>query len=165
MKTIKKMKQHAFGKDVYLLGEYKTGERVWLEAATWDCEWYWGFGYIETYRGNKYPENAADIDSHSHYDGLVWHKDRSNDYIYHINMHEDFKSTTLTDKEAWELSDLMKTFYTLRKAAETYHRGNSNFSTPGISIQDKELAERINKIDLPKVFNCIYKLLGQEVQP
>jgi hypothetical protein len=69
MKTqIKKQKSHFFGKDVYLLGEYKNGKRYWLEAPSWNGGWYWGFGYVETYEGNRWPEKAKDIDSHTHID-------------------------------------------------------------------------------------------------
>ena len=46
--TLKKRKSHAFGKDCYLIGRDKYGDLIWLEAAKWDCEWYWGFGYTHT---------------------------------------------------------------------------------------------------------------------
>jgi hypothetical protein len=68
-----KRKSHAFNKDIYLLGKNRYGELVWLESPTWDCGWYWGFGYVETYTNNKRPDLARDISSHSHFDGLVWH--------------------------------------------------------------------------------------------
>lgn len=44
-----KQRSRAFGKKIYLLGEDKCGDRYWLEEPFWDCGWYWGFGYIETY--------------------------------------------------------------------------------------------------------------------
>lgn len=46
---MKKEKRHAFGKDIYLLGVDADGTRYWLEAPSWDCGWYWGFGYVEVY--------------------------------------------------------------------------------------------------------------------
>jgi len=63
---MKKTKKHAFGKDVYLLGKDKHGIYYWLESPKWDCGWYWGFGYIETYTNNKQPQLAKDINSHEH---------------------------------------------------------------------------------------------------
>jgi hypothetical protein len=63
---MEKQKDHAFGKDVYLLGTDENGIRYWLEAASWDCGWYWGFGYIETYKNNQTPSKAQDFDSHEH---------------------------------------------------------------------------------------------------
>jgi hypothetical protein len=46
---LSKRKSHAFGKDIYLIGKDKSGTNYWLESPSWDCDWYWGFGYIETY--------------------------------------------------------------------------------------------------------------------
>jgi hypothetical protein len=70
-----KKQSHAFGKDIYLLGKTTDGELIWLEAPSWDCGWYWGFGYVETYTNNRRPDLAKDISSHSHFNGLVWHTD------------------------------------------------------------------------------------------
>ena len=119
-----KRKSHAFGKDVYLLGEKKTGELIWLQAASWDCNWYWGFGYIEEYTNNQHPESSRDINSHSHWSGLVGKQEKynfekkcfelSSDYIHHLNDNPDMAATTLTDKESWELADLMQSFYTFK---------------------------------------------------
>ena len=66
MKTkelIKKEKDHAFGKDVYLLGKDAEGVKYWLESPSWDCGWYWGFGYVETYQRNWRPSLARDIEA------------------------------------------------------------------------------------------------------
>ena len=36
-------------KKEYLLGTDEYGIKYWLESESWDCNWYWGFGYL----GNK----------------------------------------------------------------------------------------------------------------
>ena len=46
---LNKKKIHVFGKDAYLLGKDDQGIQYWLESPSWDCDWYWGFGYVETY--------------------------------------------------------------------------------------------------------------------
>ena len=67
MKTkINKNKSHAFNKDIYLLGSDSDGIKYWLEAPSWDCDRYWGFGYVETYTNNENPSLSKDIKSHSH---------------------------------------------------------------------------------------------------
>ena len=71
MKKIEKKKTEAFGKKTFLLGEDEEGVKYWLTAAKWDCGWYWGFGYIETYTNNKNPNNARDISSHSHWNSSI----------------------------------------------------------------------------------------------
>ena len=132
----------------YLIGINKEGLKVWMSSPSWDCGWYWGFGYIKT----KY--------SHSHYDGLVWHKNQKGDYIYHINECEELTATTLTDSEAWELSDLMKRFYVLRDAAGIYGRGNAHFtSNTGLDSSNKDICNRINTVDIPAITKRVLEIL------
>ena len=50
---MKKQKSHAFNKDCYLLGRGTDGSHYWLEQSTFDCDWYWSVGYIETYSNNE----------------------------------------------------------------------------------------------------------------
>lgn len=63
---MKKQITHAFNKQIYLLGKNKHNKLVWLEEPSWDCDWYWGFGYMETYTNNTNPSKARDISSHTH---------------------------------------------------------------------------------------------------
>lgn len=172
MERIEKRKSHAFGKDVYLLGTKKTGEKIWLGLAKWDCGWYWGFGYIEEYTNNNYPDRSRDINSHSHWKGLMGKQEYydhkkgcfrlGNDYIHHLNDHPDMADTVLTDSESWELADLMKTFYTLKETAELYHSGNSHISNPKLSLKNKRKENHINMVELPKVFERIYRILTND---
>lgn len=175
---IPKRKDRAFGKDVYLLGIDKDGQYVWLEQATWDCGWYWGFGYIERYnigRG-KNPHLASDIRSHTHWDsGIIGKHEKydfekkafvlSSDYIHHINEHPDFKATTLSEKESWKLSEYMSTVYTLKESAEMFGRGGSHLSSDDYEeevVRREEWAKEINEVILPKLFNAIYVLLSHD---
>jgi len=147
----------AFGKKIYLLGQDEGGVNYWMEAPSFDCEWYWGFGYIETYTNNQNPEKSKDIDSHSHFSGL-FPKGK-----FHVN--EFFTKTPLTDKEAWELSDLMKSFYTLKETAEVFHRGGSNLSgSNGITqdLKDEELEKIINEVKIPLIFERIDTILSSD---
>ena len=67
MKLIKKANYRMFGKNIYLIGINSEGEKVFLEQASWDCGWYWGFGYLETYTNNRQITRSKDISSHSHF--------------------------------------------------------------------------------------------------
>ena len=67
----------AFRKRVYLLGKDGEGVAYWLESASWDCDWYWGGGYVKTYTQNDYPELSRDIDSHQHFDGLFFKSNKN----------------------------------------------------------------------------------------
>lgn len=155
---MKKEKRHAFGKDIYLLGADSEGTRYWLECASWDCGWYWGFGYVETYTNNKKPEMSRDIESHQHFDGLFLKK----------GIFDSFKEllteTPLQNNEIWQLLELMKTFYTLRETAETYNRGGSHITTNILKdkLQNKEEEKRINEELIPSICKEVYKILSPE---
>ena len=151
-----------FGNELYLLGQDKDGYNVYLELPKWDCGWYWGFGYIETYTNKTDPTTAYDINSHSHWNyAIVGKIEGCSGYIYHINQNPDFISTVLSDKESWELAELMSRFYTLREAAEVFYRGGSHItnSTKYASCKWKEGYNMINQVMLPAVFKRIDKIL------
>jgi len=160
MKTIQKQAtQDKQGKKVFLLGVDECGQNVWLEAASWDCGWYWGFGYIETYEKNVNPGRARDISSHSRYNSSIWSsKNEKGDFVYHVNM-MDWNASTLTDGEAWKLSELMREFYCLRETAELFGRGSMNICDAGFP-KNESLVKRINEVLLPAIFEKVYSLLS-----
>jgi len=156
---LNKTKSHAFGKDCYLVGLDQYGDPVWLEAAKWDCDWYWGFGYMEVYTIPMNPSMSRDIRSHSHWSGFVGKQDNGK-YHHHIN--ETLKQSVLTEAESWRVSDLMKSFYTLSEAAAVVGRGGSHLSGSNVELIDKAMAERINTVLLPALFEEVYKILSPE---
>lgn len=159
---MKKRVEKAFGKKIYLLGEDKNGIKYWLEEAKWDCDWYWGFGYIETYTNNNNPRVAQDINSHQHFDDLFLNKNIFNSFK------EFFKETPLNDGEIWELLGYMKEFYVMEKYSELLKYGNyitekaKNITEEKNKEENKKEYERINKILMPELFKKIYKLLREE---
>lgn len=157
--NIKKFTASVFGKKIYLLGADENGMRYYLEAPSWDCDWYWGFGYIETYTNNEKPQLSRDIISHQHFDTLFLN---GRGCAYEL-FSKFFSITVLTDDEIWLLCDYMKTFYTLKAAAEVFRHGYS-WQTERAKldkIQDKNIEEKINKIMLPEIFDKIDKLLSE----
>jgi hypothetical protein len=166
---LEKRKSRAFRKDIYLVGKDKEGKLVWLEAPSWDCGWYWGFGYMEIYTNNVHPERAKDIVSHSHWNEFVGKVEIYDvetgqfihtDYKYHINESPLLSETVLTENESWLISDLMKSFYTLKEAAAVLGNGDSHYaSDPSKTCQDTELANKINQEILPKLFEQVISIL------
>lgn len=153
---MEKQKSKAFGKDVYLLGADSEGVYYWLEAPTWDCGWYWGFGYIETYTNNKNPEYAKDINSHSHATNFL------SEYFTEWNGSEPIlKDKTFSYPEGWELCELFKAFYLLQDYAELKYRGSMNCSSSEVvkKLEDKEEAKRINEKDIPSITARILEIL------
>lgn len=154
---MEKQKKHAFGKDIYLLGKDEGGYLYWLEASTWDCEWYWGGGYVETFTNNNHPERARDICSHQHFDSLFFKKNKDG----HTAFKEFFAETPLTDSEIWKLLELMKAFYTAREYSDMIYRGGAHYtSNPAREeIQNIEEYERINKKMIPAIMGEVYKIM------
>ena len=99
---MKKRTSQAFGKDVYLIGELYN-EYCWLEHPSWDCGWYWGFGYIEVYTSHKSPNRSRDISLHSHWNSK--------------NTMKHFTNTVLTTEEYDKVDALFKQFYSAKEKA------------------------------------------------
>jgi hypothetical protein len=146
---------NVFGKDIYLLGVDVTGVRYWLESPSWDCGWYWGFGYIETYTNNKYPQNSKDISSHQHATNFM------SEYFVDWNGSKPvLKDKTFSDKEGWELSELFQQFYLLRDMAEYFKNGKSNCGSTLVPDWKKpELVKEINEIRIPMITRRILDIL------
>lgn len=121
-------------------------EKIYLSAPSWDCGWYWGFGYL----GNK--------NCHYHVDGLNAKEN--------INLFDAFKkhfgtSLVVRDSQLWTLCELFQTFYTLRQSAEVLGRGGSHYTKNPCSevIKNTDEVSRINSVVLPAIFEEIYKIL------
>ena len=170
---MEKRKSHAFDKDVFLLGRDTEGKCVWLEAPKWDCEWYWGFGYIEVYTNHANPERAKDIISHSHFSGLVGHQEYydhekgchcKGDYIRNVYDSPQLIETTFSEKEGWQLSELFREFYLLQDMAEYTYRtpaGCHLMTSPVTQDAEKmkEWHEHINKTMIPMIMDKIMEIL------
>lgn len=145
-----------FGKH-YLLGADADGVKHYLKSPHWECDWFWGFGYIHTFTNNNNPIASRDISSHWHFSGIAKQ--------YQTNYYDAFKQmfvkTPLTDKEIWTLCELMKTFYTMKDYAELVHLGGAHYTTNPCRdlIQNTKEATRINEIVLPKIFDEVEKIL------
>ena len=153
---MKKQKSHAFGKDTFLLGIDEQGIYYWLETPSWDCDWYWGFGYIETYTNNKHPHLSRDVSSHQHADKFL------SEYFTSWNGSKPIlKERTFSDKEGWELSELFSQFYFLKQAADNFGRGKANCANTLIRLWKKpDLVKEINEVILPMVMDRIIRILA-----
>jgi len=172
MKQIKKRIVNKFGKH-FLLGKNKEGDYLYLESPSWDCGWYWGFGYIHIFTNNKRPELSKDISSHFHWDsGIVGTHEKydfdkqcfidDKKYVHHFNEWEEIVESVLTDDESWKLAELMKTAYNLRTTAEVLGRGGSHITNNICQdiIKNEGEVKRINEKVLPAIFEEIEKILS-----
>jgi hypothetical protein len=122
-------------KDSYKPECFINNEKLYLEKHSWDCGWYWGFGYI----GNK--------NLHTHYD---------------IMMHDfEFKNiwqeTPFTDNQWYVINDLFIQAYALKKAADVYKHGGyiTNLKGTTDKIINIDMYNKINK-DLEIILNTLW---------
>ena len=122
------------------------GEKVWLEPPSWDCGWYWGYGYIH----NK--------NLHTHFDWLD-----TNDNLYNA-IEKRFNGTfSLQGSNLWIFCELMQTFYYLKDIADVYRCGGSHYTSNPLAdiLRNPEEYKRINENLLPKIFIEIDKLFDK----
>lgn len=155
----KKYSMEKFGKKCFLLGQDKDGINYFLEAATWDCEWYWGGGYVETYTNNCNPVLSKDIKSHQHFDGLFF-GGRKNGFD---TFKEFLPVNPFTDSEIWQICELMKSFYIARKYADMVYTGGAHYTkNPAAKIiKSEDEYKRINNIVIPAIMESLYKILEE----
>ena len=122
------------------------GEKVWLAPPSWDCDWYWGYGYIQ----NK--------NLHTHFNML------DNNANLYDAIQKRFDGTfSLQGSNLWTFCELLQTFYTLREIAEVYSRGSSHYTSNPLAdiLRNPEEYKRINEKLLPKIFIEIDKLFDK----
>lgn len=136
-------------------------ENIYLSAPSWDCDWYWGFGYL----GNK--------NCHYQIDGLTqietYNFDKKVREYEFVNMYDGLKKhfgdsfIVTEDKDIWTLAELFCSFYTLNQYAEMCHTGGANMTTNPCKeiLKNTEEETRINNIVLPQIFEEIYKVLAK----
>lgn len=148
----------------YLLGVIDN-QWVYLEKPSWDCGWYWGFGYL-----HYHTRNARTWNTHTHFDSVFFNVSRYEKDEWNSKSAYDrlrtFERLTLTEKEMWKLLDYMKTFYTLKETAAVFGRGGSHFTSSANLeiIKSEDIAEHINKVMLPALFAEIDKLFTENTE-
>lgn len=156
-KKLSKKNITVFGDNYCFLGRGEDGTSYWLQEPSWDCDWYWGIGYIESFTNNDQPELSEDIDSHTHFDYEIFGKDTDS----YEKFKEIFCDNPFTDKEIWQILELMKTAYTLNDTAEIYVMGGSHYTESPCEdiLKDSRAAAKINEELLPKIFEALWNIL------
>lgn len=132
--------QEDFNSDAHV-----SGELIYISKHSWDCDWYWGFGYI----GNKH--------LHTNISSLI--KGES-------DINKIFSSTKLTQNDWWIIRDLFKQAYALKPAAEIYRYGGHQKTVEGLTdiIKNSDMAAKINA-DLQIVLDTLWDYLLAHAGP
>lgn len=121
----------------------------YLEEATYDCRHYWGFGYVQGYYKGKWH-------SHQHFDGLIdWQKLPTLPFM---------AETPLTERERWDLVELMQRFYTLQKFTELVYSNGAHITGSGLNSNLRSApyynaAQTVLRKTLPDIFGEVYRIL------
>lgn len=123
---------------------------VWLRVPSFDCGWYWGFGYL----GNT--------QCHFHLDGLAAMEPKLSGKNLYDQLVEMFGETlTIPREKLWKFCEIVKTVYTLKEAAALFGLGGSRYTTNPDSdkITITEYSDRINNELIPLQIQSLWRLL------
>ncbi|MCM1178670.1 MAG: hypothetical protein NC347_00300 [Clostridium sp.] len=142
-------------KEAYFLGTGKSGLHFYMQKESWECDWFWSFGYIATYTNNDNPEKSSDTRFLQHFDSLFLGKNLSDPFI------NFFCFMPLSSEERYQLLELMQTAYTLRATARLFDGMGCNSTVNPCSKQlvKPEVAEEINTKMIPAVMQEVRKIL------
>ena len=142
-------KPQTIWKSRIFLGKRKQdNRRIYLSAPSWDCDWYWGFGYLGNSREHYHLEDYQ----------------AENGVKRNVNMRdallEDYKLNLKIHKNLWVFCELSKTAYILNKAAKVYYFGSTNYTTNPCAefVKNENEYRRINWVVLPKIFDTMHEL-------
>lgn len=134
-----------YPKKLYL-GSNADNGGIYMSRPSWDCDWYWGFGYI----GNR--------NLHTHLNCLG----KSNLYD---NLKNYFNQEFIIkeDKDIWQFAEVVMTIYQLRKTAELFHRGGSHYTTNPQQqlLINPEWEQHINCVLIPQQIDAMYQILAK----
>lgn len=142
------------GKYQLLLG-IRNGESYWLEKASWDCDWYWVIGYVESYNGKGFSDKSWR--GHNHFYSLFFNGPSDCKTMFD----NFFDETPFTDDEEWKILELMQSAYTCRRYSDMLHMGGSHITSRVRveAIKNDAEYERINKQVIPSILNTLYNIM------
>lgn len=108
----------------FLLGKDAEGCKYWLEQHQWECNWYWSFGYVQSFTQNCSPERAKDIETHTHFNNLFLNGEYIENYKVFFS-----GGVTLEDKDIWKLIEAMKEFYIVKEYYELLYLKSAHISS------------------------------------
>ena len=147
------------GRKFYLLGRDHGGKCHWIEEGRFDCDWYWGIGYIKTFSNNTRPQLSKDWLSHNHFDTMFL----NGNWNVFDRIKWFFAETPFSDKEIWKICELMNAMYIARNYSDMLHRNGSGCTTNPVRdvIANDAEYKRINEKVIPAMLNSLYEIMSK----
>jgi hypothetical protein len=161
------MKYTAATKQVFFGTNKETNERIYLTLPTWDCGWYWSFGYLGNRNCHYHLEAYQNKDRFFKLEegkGFVSLTEKRNLSMYDCLL-ADYDLNPVIKENLWDFCDLALSAYALKEAAEIVGRGGAHMSSNPPAkdqILDQEMAAKINNEKLPAIFQALEKILLTE---
>ncbi len=154
---LKKEKINVFNDSYYLLGTGYGGTKYYLQKAKFECGWYWGIGYVETFTNNKNPVRSRDIQTHQHFKNLFLDGKHKN-FIEEKNI---LINSPFSEKERWKIVEIMESLYIARKYSDFLYCGGGHYTeNPAKNIiKNNQEYARINNIVIPALLEELEKIL------
>lgn len=156
------------GKDRVFLGTHKgTNEKIYLSKPSFDCEWYWGFGYL----GNK--DCHYHLSDYDNKDRLLYNDSEETVLVTekrNINMYDallaDYNLSPAIEKNLWVFCELALSIYTLKDCAELFSQGGSHMTTnPDRSkLKSTTMYDRLTYDLIPMQCQTLWDLIGGNVK-
>ena len=156
------------GKDKVFFGVNKdTSDYIYITKPTWDCDWYWSFGYLGNrnchYHLSSYQEKDMtfkDQNGKFHFFTIKRNK------CLHDCLLEDYELAPVIKNNLWQFCEQSLTIYTLKDAYEVLYSGGSNNTTHALKdvVKDSEYAAKLANETLPKLLQAFWDLISQEVK-
>jgi hypothetical protein len=125
-------------KEKIYLGTFQ-GERYSLEKHSWDCGWYWGFGYVGNFR------------LYTHFSEVFLGKS--------FPRKKDFEELNFSEESWWVILDCFSQAYALKRAAEVYRHGaHIACDSRARLLVSEEMEKKLNQ-DLEKLLNFIWTFM------
>ena len=138
----------------FLIG-VMDGRGILLRVPSFDCGWYWGFGYL----GNK--------NCHFHLN----HLESMNPSLANKNLYDQLigmfgDSLTIPKDVLWKFCEIVQTIYTLKEAAKVFGRGGSHYTTnpDAGALKIPEYVSHINDDLIPMQIRSLWALLAVDTK-
>ena len=141
-------------------------ENIYITKHSWDCDWYWGFGYL----GNR--------NRHFHIESLICVRDDNGKYPS-TEIADIFTVPVFTQNQWWIIRDLFIQAYSIRKCAEVFRYGGNQTHKTGITdilkntmvkevidneIQDEKFMENVLNEKLKLILDTAWQFMLDSIE-
>lgn len=152
------------GPDKVYFGTRKDDDTtIYISKPTFDCEWYWSFGYLGNkdchYHLKAYQEKDIVLTDNCGKTHIITEK-------RNINMRDallkDYNLNKKIEANLWQFCELALTIYALKEVAEIFHCGGSYITTnPGKDLlKNNALYLELVSVLIPKQCQLLWDLIS-----